>query len=322
MRPTSSRQYETARAGGFPELEQVREELWSAALPTGFPAPHVPYTLAHLIRDAHGDVHLIDTSADTDDAWQALTAALAAIGSSLERVASVTITHLHLDHLGMAQRVRAASGAPVILSRADQESLDAAAVPADRAEEWGVPQHRRAELVPGPQPLAGFRADRVLDDGMLLEIPGRQVVVVHTPGHTAGHLAFSLPGEGVLLSGDHLLPDIFPGIGLDGRDDRNPIGDYLGSLDRMLEFSDCEVLPAHGYRFEGLAARVAETAAHHRRRTEEVSATLAAHPELGVWELASRLSWTLGWEQLRGGNLHSALRQTHWHAELSRSGAG
>lgn len=317
MRPTSPPQHAAALAGGLPALEQVREELWSVALPTGFPPPHVAYTLSYLIRDAHGDVHLIDTCADTEQAWQVLTGALAAIGSTVDRVASVTVTHLHLDHLGMAGRLRAASGAPVALGRVDQESLDATAAPRDRAEEWGVPPERRAELAAGPLPLSGFRADRMLDDGQQLPIPGHEVVVVHTPGHTSGHLALSLPQQGALITGDHLLPEIFPGIGLDDRDDRNPIGDYLASLTRMLQFADAEALPAHGYRFERIAERVAETAAHHRRRTAEVAAARAARPGASVWELASQLSWTLGWHGLRDGNLRSALRQTAWHAELA-----
>jgi glyoxylase-like metal-dependent hydrolase (beta-lactamase superfamily II) len=318
MRVTSQAQYEATQGGAIPPLERVREGIWSVALPTLFPAPHVPYTLCTLVQDAVGAFHLIDTGADNEDAWRAIEDALTAIGGSVADIASVTVTHLHLDHLGLAARVREASGAPVALGRIEQDTISAAPGEVDLTVAWAVPDDRRAELAADPRPQAEpFTADVLLDDGDLLPIPGQKLKVVLTPGHTSGHIAVRMPEERILMSGDHLLPHIFPGIGLDRRDDGNPIRDYYASLDRILAFDGDEVLPAHGYRFEGLAQRVGETAAHHRTRTNEAAKHLVAQPELSVWELASRLTWTLGWDGLRDGNLRSALAQTAWHRELA-----
>ncbi|MBN9631731.1 MAG: hypothetical protein J0I18_14135, partial [Actinobacteria bacterium] len=58
--------------------------------------------------------------------------------------------------------------------------------------------------------------------------------------------------------------------------------------------------------------RCAALAAHHRRRTDDVAASSGAT----VWEVASGLTWTAGWDALAGFTLLSALRQTAQHLEL------
>ena len=71
-----------------------------------------------------------------------------------------------------------------------------------------------------------------------------------------------------------------------------------------------------GWRFTGIPARVEVTRAHHAQRTSEVAAALADDPGLPLWELAARLTWTAGWQNLGSFYLRSALMQTAWHREL------
>ncbi|MEO7348780.1 MAG: hypothetical protein ABIW32_02800, partial [Terrimesophilobacter sp.] len=91
------------------------------------------------------------------------------------------------------------------------------------------------------------------------------------------------------------------------------IDDYLRSLAAVAKLDEFEALPGHGYRFRGVAGRCAETTAHHEKRTSEVAAAFS--PELSVWDLASRLTWTAGWENLHRLALLSALSQTSLHME-------
>ena len=51
-----------------------------------------------------------------------------------------------------------------------------------------------------------------LDDADVIQLAGRDWVAVHTPGHTHDHLCLFDPAEGLLLSGDHVLPTITPHI--------------------------------------------------------------------------------------------------------------
>lgn len=315
MRATSPAQFAAVTGGGIPEPERVRDDVWAIALPLPDVAAHVvPYTLAYALLDDRGDAHLVDTGWASDDNWRRLAEGLATLGRRIEDVASVTITHLHADHLGLAERVRAASGASLAMHRVEQEAVRAGTDPVDRSEEWGVPAPRRAELRTGVQhPRA--EADVLLEHGDRLQIGGRELTVLHTPGHTTGHICVR-DATGLLFTGDHVLPTVFPGLGLGADDGSNPVAAYHASLELVLPFADDEVLPAHGYRFDGLQERVRETAQHHRERTAEVARVLEREPGLSVWELASRLTWTLGWDGLRGGNLRSALAQTAWHREL------
>lgn len=322
MHSTSVAQFTASEGDGIPMLEQVRPGLWAMGVPLPGVLPH--FTLSYLLTDSAERVHLVDPGWDTDDNWYALEAALAAIGSSSSAIASVTVTHLHPDHIGMAERVRHESGAPVALHRVEQDAIRqlATEVPTAeslaRFEEWGVPTDRHPELLDAVQRRSSwqrFTADHLLDDGDRLDIPGRELRVLHTPGHTTGHIALQEPHEKLLFTGDLLLPNQFPGVGLGGPSAANALEDYLASLERIGRLDDHEALPGHGYRFTGLAGRCAETAAHHERRTREVAAVLDAVPDSSVWDVAGQLSWTAGWENLGGFHLLSALSQTALHRD-------
>lgn len=325
MHATSTTQF-TASQGTQPApLEQVRDGLWAIGMPMPAVQPH--FTLNYLALDIVGDVHLIDPGWDTDENWHRLSAAITTIGSAPDRVATVTVTHLHPDHLGLAERVRNHSGAIVALHRDEQRGIhelregESAEDATTTLVHWGAPASVHEELLEAAKRRSdwkSFTADRLLDDGDLIDIPGRELRVVHTPGHTTGHIALLDQAESLLFTGDLLLPNQFPGIGLGGTSTTNPIDDYLASLRLISQWADYEVLPGHGYRFTGLAKRCATTAAHHDKRTAEVAAVLAEHADSTVWQIAQQLSWTAGWANLRGLALLSALTQTATHVDRAR----
>ena len=62
---------------------------------------------------------------------------------------------------------------------------------------------------------------------------GRELVALHTPGHTPGHLCFYERTTGTLFSGDHVLSFINTSPGLRPHSTADPVGDYLGSFDRL-----------------------------------------------------------------------------------------
>ena len=170
-----------------------------------------------------------------------------------------------------------------------------------------------ANIVPRSQP-PGLAADVVLEHGDLLPIGGRRVRVIHTPGHTAGSICLHDEDADLLMTGDHVLPIVNPGLGLGGflpGDD--PLGLALDSYARVAQYDDAEVLPGHGARFHGVATRATQIAERHRRRSAEIGALAGADPAASVWQIASRVNWTGGWDALAGFLRLSALSQTEMH---------
>jgi glyoxylase-like metal-dependent hydrolase (beta-lactamase superfamily II) len=316
-------------ADRVPAADAVREGIWSIPLP--MQQPGNPYSLCYLIAGDDGSLHLVDTGYDTDENWGLLLAALDDFGLRVDDIASVFTTHLHPDHLGLTERLRVASGARIGMLRRESEGLAAIAAGGlatsdGLLESWGVPPERRPELsVPlGAELVArGIpHVDRRYEDGQLLEVPGRAIRILATPGHTAGSASLVDQEAGLVYTGDTVLPKIFSGLGLGDRGgETNPIADYLSSLVLLARYDDFEVAPGHGYRFRGLIERNAALAEHHLHRSRAAAEIIRVEPDATVWEIGSRLRWSAGWQNLRSFYLLSALSQTALHLEFAKSSA-
>jgi glyoxylase-like metal-dependent hydrolase (beta-lactamase superfamily II) len=192
----------------------------------------------------------------------------------------------------------------------------------------GVPEDVAAELVVTDGTLAAVRAmaqpDVLLGHGDLVPLPGRRIRAVWTPGHTPGHLCLHEESENLLLTGDHVLPRISPNIGLQSSLAEPPLAAYLRSLELVAAYDHTEALPAHEYRFAGLAARVRMLLAHHERRCDEVIAILDRLGPATVWQVTEELTWSRGWSSVIGFMRRAALAEAGAHlrhlADLGRVG--
>ncbi|WP_405879466.1 MBL fold metallo-hydrolase [Streptomyces sp. NBC_01384] len=290
------------------------------------PIPDNPLgtTLVHLVDTDRGPV-LIDTGWDDPTSWDTLTAGLTACGIAVAEVHGVVITHHHPDHHGLSGKVREASGAWIAM-----HALDTAIVRRtreNRPERWfafmmdklvasGAPEEhvallreaRTTRLSTGLPAFAPALPDREIVPGELLDLAGRRLRAIWTPGHTPGHVCLhleethpaGLPGHGRLFSGDHLLPRITPHIGLyEDPDDAtvaDPLGDYLDALERVGRLNPAEVLPAHQHAFTDAPGRVRELLAHHEERLADLLSLLST--PLTAWQLAERMEWNRPWEQI------------------------
>jgi glyoxylase-like metal-dependent hydrolase (beta-lactamase superfamily II) len=316
-------------SAGLPPVEPVRTGLWSVPVP--IPASPLRYVLTYAF-EVPGGLVLVDPGWNAPESLAALEAGLAAMGAGLRDVRGVLVTHLHPDHYGLAGRVREVSGAWVALHPAD-----AALIP-DRYEEvddllerilaWlrdtGAPASVLADMRDASMALRSFvvvaRPDVLLEDGDRPEVPGWQLVAVHTPGHTPGHLCFHEERSGLLLTGDHVLPRITANVSLHPQSDSNPLGDYLASLERLRKYAGSPALPGHQWRFDHLGERIDQIAEHHERRLDSTEALVAAGAET-VWEVATRLEWSRPWDQIQGFMRRAAVGETHAHlVALERRG--
>jgi len=230
-------------------------------------------------------------------------------------VLRIVITHFHPDHVGGAADAAAATGASVHQGVLDHEQCERVWGSPDwegRLAGWfrrvGVPDEVSAGLQAAGaalRPLIRFPAapeplhpgDTV--DGWLVEA---------FPGHADGHLC--LFRDGVMIAGDHLLPRISPTIGLypDARPD--PLGDYLGSLERTVALGPRLALPGHGDPISDPAARAGELIEHHRDRLDRLEAELGRTPRTGY-----DLSLALFGDDLRYSQRRFAVAETLAHCE-------
>jgi len=294
MEPLSDAQYRAATSGGLPDAERVAEGLWSLAMPMpGGGSLGYSLTAVHLGPD--GSVTLVDPGWAEPGSLERLDDFLRGLDRGMSDVATVVVTHAHPDHIGLAEAVRHESGSAVVLHRREQASIDAegAAVPSDletRLADWGVAPERARALherahrsAPRHAPL---RADVLVDDGDELPVAGARWHVLHTPGHTPGHICIVDDDRRLLFTGDHVLPTVYPGLGLGADFGENPLRAYLRSLHRLHPYDEFEVVPGHGYRFRGLAGRRRDTAGHALRRVRETAAVLDDDPDASTWDIA------------------------------------
>lgn len=301
------------------------------------PIPDNPlgHTLVYVVDTGRGPV-LIDTGWDDPGSWDTLEAGLAACGTTAGEVHGVVITHHHPDHHGLSARVREASGAWVALHAADAAIVRRTRE--TRPERWfsymaakltaaGAPEEHVAPLrTPRVRTLPGLSPalpDREIVPGELLDLPGRRLRAIWTPGHTPGHVCLHLeeehparlPGHGRLFSGDHLLPEISPHIGLyEDPDDAtvtDPLGDYLDSLERIGRLTPAEVLPAHQHPFTDAPGRVRALLDHHESRLAGLLALLAE--PLTPWQLAERMEWNRPWPDIPHGSRTIAVSEAESH---------
>jgi glyoxylase-like metal-dependent hydrolase (beta-lactamase superfamily II) len=277
---------------------------------------------------------LIDPGWNSDESWDALRAGLRSLNADLSRVSGVLVTHMHRDHVGLAGPIREQSGAWIAMHPDDHAQLarpeqrDPEAMAARRLEflcSLGATESEAAEVVGPAERYAASVGlalpDRHLADGDLADIPGWRLRAVHTPGHTPGHLCFVDERSRRLFAGDHVLPRITPNVSLRPAGPQSALGDYLDSLAKVRDLDVDEVLPAHEWRFQGLAERVDHIAAHHERRLDELFAAIKGHPGATPWILASHLTWSRPWEQYNGQLRVSAVTETASHvSELVRRG--
>ncbi len=121
----------------------------------------------------------------------------------IDTVEAVLLTHTHFDHIGAVGPVARATGAPVYCPRIERDVLA-----------------HIMDYVPwrGFGPFESYEADVLVDGGETLELAGLTLDVIFTPGHSPGHVSYSINDELGLLSGDVLFQGSVGRVDLPGGD--------------------------------------------------------------------------------------------------------
>lgn len=165
-----------------------------------------------------------------------------------ETVTHILVTHTHKDHSPAARAIKDATGALLV----------------------GCSPHRSARpLFEGEVNMLetssdrDYAPDRELAEGDVISGPGWSLSALATPGHMANHLAFALPEEKALFSGDHVMAwsttVVAPPDG--------SMSDFMASLDKLKGREEAVYWPGHGGPVQD-PRRFVRALIHHRRQRE------------------------------------------------------
>jgi len=259
----------------------VAPGVWWLRMPLPFALDHINLWL---LEDGAGWT-IVDTGyamAETRALWERIFQE-ALGGAPIERI---IVTHYHPDHIGLAGWLTERWQVPLwvtekewlfarVISR-DADDLTAArrafahraGLDARASELFGSRENSYRRGVPSVPP--SFRR---LDDGMIIDIGGRQWRVIVGEGHAPELACLYCAETGVLISGDQVLPQISPNISVQANEpEGDPLARYLASIAKLRAALPPEtfVLPSHNRPFFGLHQRIDDLAAHHAARCEEV----------------------------------------------------
>lgn len=162
--------------------------------------PTAPFDLvnSYLLADDDGQLTLVDAGLKGAD--RRILAALAVLGRAPQEVTRILLTHAHPDHAGGLATVRQRTGGAVLGHEREAGYLRTGTVPPrDTSTRLG----RLLARLPGGG-FAPVEVARTFVDGELLDVCGG-LRVIHTPGHTPGHVSLLAERTGVLITGDSVV---------------------------------------------------------------------------------------------------------------------
>ena len=165
----------------------------------------------------------------------------------------------------------------------------------------------RPEMV-GFAPLA--LPDNILRGGEVIPAGSFNFRVLWTPGHSPGHICLYEPAQEILISGEHILPDVTTDISLEPNSRPNPLDDYLNSLNEISQLKVSLVLPGHGQPFTNLGQRIDEISQNLRQRSAEILETVKSGAKT-CYQVASEITW------VRNGNVVGIQDMGPWEGRLA-----
>jgi len=243
--------------------ERVLPGVWRLRLP--LPWENSPHGNAYAVSAGDGIV-LVDTGYAGEDGTRQLEFALAQVGWELGDIRLVVCTHTHADHYGLAGPILDATGCELWMHSAwahvrpmVEDPVGTVESRLELARRGGVPEpvlesFRAARAEAGTGIARIVEPDRVLGEGDEVETDHGSWRVVETPGHAPSHIVLHQPDSGLLISGDHLGGKIF--LFFDYGHTPDPVGEYLGSLDRVEALDTGLCLPGHGRSYRDVPGKV------------------------------------------------------------------
>jgi len=250
-------------ANVFSKAEELKRKLKKLGihrieLPTPF--PQVKTVNVYLFEGEN--LTLLDTGVSTPESWKALKDKLGEIGYKVNQIKTILLTHGHVDHYGLAQKIVDESGAEVYIHPRD---LPKVLPDRSKAIEEGFPVYRNyfrkigvpedtIELMQQISQGFVFVAQQIekpkpVQEGQVFMAGDVELKAYEFPGHTPGIVCYYSEKNRMLFSGDHVLRTISPNPLLEL--DKNTgekfksLVEYKKSLDKLRRFDIKFILPGH-----------------------------------------------------------------------------
>lgn len=259
----------------------------------------LPFALDHinawLIRDQFGGREgwtLIDCGVARDELkaiWQQVFAE--ALGGL--PIVRVLVTHMHPDHVGLAEWIGSRFSAPLWMTLS--EYVTARLYSEGRVQGGATGGERSAAFfrshgMQNPEDLDRIRARATYYSSLVPRVPSAYRRIMHDEridiggrlwqvkvgyGHSPEHASLYCEELETLISGDMVLPRISTNVSVhDDEPEGNPLKLYLASLDEYDYVpTNALILPSHGRPFRGIHTRIRQQQRHHAERLKEVRET-------------------------------------------------
>jgi glyoxylase-like metal-dependent hydrolase (beta-lactamase superfamily II) len=287
----------------------------------------------YLIKTNDGLIS-IDSGWDSAPSVRSLEEQLAEIGARIPDIRKVIVTHCHIDHMGLAHRLKQQFNIRVYMHEKEMNLIKVRFTGGDNLipitdrflQSHGVPA---AELTP-PEvqlpvsaDLGTIQPDVLLQGGEDIPAGEYTLRVINTPGHTPGHIALYEPGRKLLFSGDVLLPTIATNAAIHVQHIPFPMQQYLDSLLTLKKMDINTVLPGHEHIFSNYRQRIDEIIQNYERKAAAIFRTFRDGQTKTAYEVSRILAWsprtrTDIWDKLGGWDKRFAVLQTIAHLESLR----
>ncbi|MBM7867369.1 MBL fold metallo-hydrolase [Heliobacterium gestii] len=308
-------------------------------IPTDYPVGDV---IAYLIDDKKKV--LIDTGPPSPKAMTCLRQQLSAAGCELRDLDDIIITHYHIDHFGLAHLLYEEAQIAITMHSLDHYSFTTEQTVAKMLMQgWALPTDMVQKMERSAKgifiPEAYRRKDvqyKWIQEEERLDTGEFQFQIIHTPGHSLGHVALWEAKQGWLLSGDLLLQQIVPNPYLSqvaGQRIRTlPL--FFNSLDKIDAVGPKICFPSHGPSFhydreivQRLKRHFIDKALavfeilHERKQADLITLAQALYPKeilrdgFGVFSKVIGcldLLEELGLIQYEKGTVHPVIQNTGW----------
>lgn len=258
---------------------EVVSNIFKVMIPLPFKKTDVN---CYLLRGKNG-WSIIDTGLNYMPATSVWENTFANLKIKYSEIEGIYLSHLHPAHYGASGWLQELTGAPVYMNKTEIINVDQTwkkgrtnvPVVGELFKENGMPPNIIAEALDNMADIFNFIQPHptlsLLPDGEKVDLGVGWFEVVHSPGHSDGHISFFNEVDGILISGDHLLPTTSSNISLWPTSHPNPLELFLDSLEKIGNLPVKLVLPAHGPVFTDCRGRVNELLDYHHNRLSKIA---------------------------------------------------
>lgn len=221
------------------------------------------------------------TIVDTGDCHETAKETWNKVLASVFPIEKIVLTHSHPDHLGLAKWLKEKYSVPVFMSDASWQAMQEtkARFAASHNKYEAVLQKHGGPALPKRNfareiPKYDFEPDGLFKNGEQVLLGDDPYEAIRTPGHAPDHFCFYNRKEQILVLGDHVLKDLSPIVAAWSENDKNPLGDYFDSLDRIKDLPAKVALPGHGGLIGDVKARVESIRMRHEHRLKQMTISL------------------------------------------------